>query len=827
VDHYYGFRLVEFISMAALSVKDEREYRADFRRRQIEFVTSLTNLGDERCTYEIRLISQPDPGAPARGSVELFLLGRLVEATDEQHRAHASQLLRLITSQFPEYSFAPLDEVELGRTLAPFPVVTATRIMRRVGIERLDTLGTSPRRPEMGFHASRRSQNLQDAGSSAGTVTHIYPFLSTLAPFSGFYKLLLLEPGPTAVSLRLRPSTLKAEEAACLEKTIAQCERYLQAGVLAQSEEAVLALNPTLREKAGSHQQHATRMLFGLRDNAALLSVTVFSCGMLSPFVVETLGSLITEPAGGADPGTLDSLSKYLAGGYQLLAVAQEDAERSLTSLVDSPTPATSLPGHSDRLFHLFDSFEAATVFKLPPVFGSPLPGATTREWKRPDPPRTLSQSGVVLGTSVEAGAGRPVRIETQDRLRHAYLVGQTGTGKSTMLQTMILDDIRSGRGLCLLDPHGDLYRSIVGRIPDERVSDVILVDPTDVDHPVGINLLEFDEESQRHFIVQEFTSIVTRLMRDTIGDAVNTMMGPMFFQHVRMNLLLVMSDPDRPGTMLDFYRIFQKKDYWKKWLPLRLGDPILTDWVDNVLPRVDYGQQGSEGASMGSYVSSKFESFIFDPMLRNIFLQQRSSVRFREAMDTGKIILVNLAKGELSEANSRFFGMVIMAKLQAAAMSRSIVPSSQRSPFYLYIDEFQSIATENFVSLLSEARKFGLGLVLANQFVAQLDNEKIMSSVFGNVGALVSFRLGNTDAERMEKETAPFLGRQDFLNLPNWHAYMAPIIDGSSVPPFVVHTIREDSAWSADVALQVAAASRSSYGRNRAAVEESVSTGD
>ena len=311
------------------------------------------------------------------------------------------------------------------------------------------------------------------------------------------------------------------------------------------------------------------------------------------------------------------------------------------------------------------------------------------------------------------------------------YTVGQTGAGKTTMLKSMILSDINDGEGVCVIDPHGDLFYEILGKIPKHRINDVVLIDPLDIDYPVGLNLLECQYEIQRHFIIQEMVAIISKLIEDEYGPRSFAQFArPIFLQHMRMNLLLAMSDPQNPGTLLEFYTIFQEKEYWRRWLPIQIDDAILKRWVEDALPYVDYTKSSSDGPSMGGYIGSKFESFIFDPLLRNIFSQKRSTVDLRRIMDERKILLVNLTKGQLTETNSRFFGMVFMSMLVAATMERVKQPAANRSDFYIYIDEFQNIATQNIITLLSEGRKFGVSLILANQFLTQV-SEKIMALNF------------------------------------------------------------------------------------------------
>jgi len=284
------------------------------------------------------------------------------------------------------------------------------------------------------------------------------------------------------------------------------------------------------------------------------------------------------------------------------------------------------------------------------------------------------------------------------------------------------------------------------------------------------------------------------------------------------------MSDPDNPGTLLQFYQIFQSRDFWKRWLPLKIQDSQLDLWVKGTLENTDYTQTGMRGeVSVGNWVSSKFADFVLDPHLRGIFGQTRSTIDLQKIMNEGKILLINLAKGLLGEATSRFLGLVLMAKIQAEAMKRAKMTSAERQPFFLYVDEFQSLSTENFTILLSEARKFRMGLVLANQFISQIKDPTIIEAVFGNVGTYMSFRLGRADAGLIESQYLPYLDWVDLTNLPNWHAAVRTSINGWGLPPFTVKTILPQSPANPEIAAQARELSRKKYAHPRAEVDEMI----
>ena len=814
-----GCRAVRSVAANALGA-DAQGYREDLIRRQIEFVSSLVDPHDERVTYDLRLIAEPDPeGVFTRGRLTLAVLCRVDGATRQEAEALGGDLYRLIESHFDEFDFERLEAQAIPGLLRPFDLHHGVAIARRAAWLRLDSMENfRVSRPIQGF-AQGPPPSPVEAGS--GRVYHTSPFVPPFSSFLSLAKLLLMHTAPTLMSVRLHPTSLRGEEASFLLETIARCETHAQVGLGAATERLDL-LHPTLQRRAVYLQEMFLQRLHGLGDDAALMTIEVASPAPIPHSVSEGFAHLVTEPA--AVPGGKGNALRTFSGGFQVIGLEESTPWRKcLTEVVNSIPPTPGLAPEAQRLPFLFDSAEATAAFRLPPATVEPLWGMDGRRWQVHPAPANLPRTGVLVGRSAVPGATQDVRIQGEDRMRHMYILGQTGTGKTTMLKTMILDDIRAGHGVCVVDPHGDLFREILGRIPDARINDVVILDPSDTEHPVGLNLLERSDESQRHFVVQEMVSIISRVMADEYGGASKDMTGPMFYRHVRNNLLVATSDPDRPGTLLDFSRIFSVPEYWQRWLPLKSDDEQTKLWINKVLPRTNYYSIGSEGMDLGSYFASKFDEFVFDPMLCNIFGQARSTIDFRAAMDGEKIVLVNLAKGLLTESTSRFLGMIVLAKVQAAALGRVRMREQDRRPFFLYVDEFQSIATQNFVSLLSEGRKFGLGLILANQFVTQLDNRKIVESVFGNVGTIVTFRAGQSDAEIMERYMAPAFDRQGITRLPNWHGAMTTLVAGESAQPFMVETIPDRTRPDAATVESVRATSRKRYGRPRTAVEREI----
>jgi hypothetical protein len=815
--HYSGFRIRRFAQLVTpLAGGGHEPPLGEALRRQTSLLATLLHSGAPAATYDLRVLSHPDPGSPARGRLEVALLCRLAPATATDAEEHTVQLLRFLATLYPEWEWEPLEAAEVRAMLCPFRTRHMGVVRRRAGLRPLE-VATNVARGPIGF--SPGSVTAPSARGGDATI-EIRPYGVPSSGFDALFSLLLHEPAPVCISWRLARASLRPGERQAIEEQILTCERHaqLQLGTVSDRSGDLGWLVPSLRERARASLNELSWMLSSVDAGAALLSTEIASPCPISPVVTGAVGTLLSHASGAAGSNGAAGERQALPGAFEVVSPPGRRARWAFHTAAFALPPYAELRPAEQRLPYLFDVQSAAAAFRLPVPLQEELPGIESRRWKRLVPPRRLPESGARLGRSVEPGATREVRIAPEDRLRHVYVLGRTGTGKSTMLLRMILDDIEAGEGVGVIDPHGDLHTEILKRIPDHRIDDVVLLDPTDVEHPVGLNLLETASEKERHFVVQEFVAILERLLEDQYGTHAQSYTGPYFYQHVRNSLLLVTSDPDRQGTLLDFVEIYQKPDAWKRWLPLKVTDPRLTTWVEHVLPNSDMHARRPGEISLGEYIGSKFEEFIFDPLLRGIFTQPRSTIRLTEILDSGKILLVNLARGVLSALSACFLGMIVLAKLQAAALGRAGTPATQRRPFRLYVDEFQSVATENFVSLLSETRKFGLSMVLANQFQGQVANPRIMEAVLGNVGTLVGFRMGPADAERLTMAFAPTLNASDLVRLPNWHAYASLLAEGEPLAPFTIRTVPVENSDDEQRAERVRWRSRLQYGRGAAA---------
>lgn len=395
--------------------------------------------------------------------------------------------------------------------------------------------------------------------------------------------------------------------------------------------------------------------------------------------------------------------------------------------------------------------------------------------------PLDLPQEGTLLGVNSFRGIDTKVYLTKEDRLRHFYVIGQTGVGKTAMLKNMIIQDIRQGEGVCMIDPHGSDIVDVLGSIPQERYEDVIYFDPGYTKRSMGLNMLEYDPKypEQKTFVINEMFNIFQKLY-----GAVPESMGPMFEQYFRNGTALVLEDPDSGSTLLDVSRVLSDAGY-REYKLSKSNNPVVNQFWEKIAIRAG-GEQALE--NIVPYITSKFDVFLANEIMRPVVGQEKSSFNFRDVMDNKKILLVNLSKGKLGDINSNLIGLVLVSKILMAALSR--VDSDGTLPtFYLYIDEFQNITTNSIATILSEARKFNLSLTISHQFIKQL-KEEIRDAVFGNVGSIASFRVGTEDAEFLEKQFKPSFTAGDLVNIQNWNAYIRLLAKGTPTKPFSMSTL-------------------------------------
>lgn len=435
-----------------------------------------------------------------------------------------------------------------------------------------------------------------------------------------------------------------------------------------------------------------------------------------------------------------------------------------------------------------------------------------------PAPP-TLSKEGILLGHNVFRGMKREVHFRKKDRRRHHYVIGQTGTGKSVYLGSLARQDIKNGDGLCVIDPHGDLIEDILCYIPKERAKDVVIFDPADQERPMGLNILEAKTPVQQDMASSQATEIFIKLFGDEI-------FGPRIQHYFRNACLTLMEDQEEGATLIDVPRMFTDDDFMKYKVG-KVKNPVVRSFWEH-----EYASTGErERQEMIPYFSSKFGPFITNTIMRNTIGQTKSGFNFRDVMDSQKVLLINLSKGKIGDLNTQLLGLVIVARIQMAAMSRVDIPEEQRKDFFLYVDEFQNFATDSFCSILSEARKYHLELIMAHQYINQLvvskfgnSSTQIRDAVFGNVGTLQSFKVGAEDAEYLAKEYAPVLTEQDVIGIPNYKCYVKLNINNATSRPFSVETIYDTTGKNQKIAKLIKEYSRMKYGRKRIFVDQEIS---
>ncbi len=470
-----------------------------------------------------------------------------------------------------------------------------------------------------------------------------------------------------------------------------------------------------------------------------------------------------------------------------------------------------------DESFSLILSAE-----EMASMFHLPLPSTETPKinWllsRKALPPPNLPSEGILLGLSEYRGHKYEVRMKSGDRRRHMYVIGKSGVGKSVFQASMIKQDIEAGRGVCVIDPHGDLIDECLEYVPKERADDVILFDPADFERPLGLNMLEFDPRYPhlRTFVINEMLKIFDKLYD------LKATGGPMFETYMRNAILLLMDHVESGNTLMDVPRVLADEDYRNFKLSKCTSQEVKDFWLKEAL------KAGGESslANMVPYITSKLATFIYNDYMRPIIGQQKSAFNFYDVMNEQKILLVKLSKGKIGDMNAYLLGMIVVGKILDAALKRSEMPAEDRKDFYLYIDEFQNFLTDSISVILSEARKYGLNLVIAHQYIGQLlmgsnRDTKIRDSIFGNVGTMIAFRVGVEDAEFLEKEYLPVFSLYDMVNVEAFTCNLKLLIDNTASRPFNMMPVMPKRPKNKELARMVHELSRYKYGRKRELVE-------
>lgn len=463
---------------------------------------------------------------------------------------------------------------------------------------------------------------------------------------------------------------------------------------------------------------------------------------------------------------------------------------------------------------------ELAGLFHFPDSKYNKIPIIEWTSYKVLPPPPDTPREGILLGVNKHRGQDTPVRFLGKDRTRHHYIIGKSGSGKSAFLSWMSRQDIANGDGVCIVDPHGDLIEDALAHTPKSRAKDIIVFDPSDTQRPMGLNLLEAKTQDEKDRASLDAMEIFIKLFG-------NEIFGPRIQHYFRNGCLTLMDDEDEGATLIDVPRLFVDEEF-QRYKVSKIKNPVVRSFWEH-----EMAQTGDrEKQEMIPYFSSKFGPFITNTTMRNIIGQPKSAFDIRDVMDNKKVLLVNLSKGKIGDTNASLLGLIFVNKISMAALSRADVPKEQRERFYLYVDEFQNFVTDAFATILSEARKYELALIMAHQYIGQLvgktsaygeSSTKMRDAVFGNVGTISSFKIGAEDAEYLAKEFAPVLSEQDVIGIPNFSCYMKLNINNVQSRPFSMTTIYDESDRNEELAKLIKEYSRLKHARKKVFVDQEI----
>jgi hypothetical protein len=816
---FFAFELAS-IGVLPESADSGRSFTADLLERQVDFINTLAGRGPGR-TFETRFLARPAGGDPHRGSVTVALrVGVQGESREEAGRLAGETRHSIwpnLLSLSDVYEWRPVaDEKRYAEIFAPFRgdgTIHAAELVRREARVLLDK-GDKKGGGLVGFW--RHPVEEEKPPPKARGTYAVFPFVPTTSPLDRLFSVLLLQPAPVAVSVLLVPTRIEKEERAFLRAKVAFCERFIQLPVSGAVSD-VDKFSPPLKSQAQALIHRYLHDLYTLSDAPFFLRVLAASSAPLSDGLMDALGVTVTGHVCPSQPGAGGDFHDHFVGGYDWAVASEEAGRASVLDGMDRLRTGSWIPSLAPdlakRIRYLVDARQANAAFRFPLPRPTGFPGLTTRLAATLPPPSNLPDEGVLAGENVHAGVVNPVRLLRDDRRRHMYVVGQTGTGKSSLFLSMILQDIRNGEGVGVIDPHGELIEEILPRIPRGRKEDVVYVNPEDREYSIGLNLLEHRNASEKDFAVNQILEIFDKLYDMSV------MGGPIFELYMRNAVLLAMADPDTGSTLAEVQRIFSNKEFRLHKLS-RCDDPFVVEFWSKTAKEAT-GDMKLE--SIAPYIVAKLSRFIYNDLIRPIVVQQKSQIRIREIMDGRKILLVDLCKGKLGETNSSFLGMILTSLILRATFERTDAPDREAlADFYLYVDEFHNLATSSFVSILAEARKYRLNLIVTNQYLHQIP-EAIQDAIIGNVGTLLAFRLGMKDAMILEREFLPAVGRRDLINLPNFNAYVSTLVRGEAAKPFSLRTLKDDSAWEDVLPAVIRQSSRRLYAKPKASVEAEV----
>jgi len=723
--------------------------------------------------FALRLIREVEDHRREAG-VAIALVTRVTGDKPETAERLALDLWEKIRNILPGarlqlFQYEPVySRSELLKLLQPFEANTITEIVRRETPATDSHIYTISQFALGDLTLQRLMHTLLEQNTDTMVSIHLVP--TTLTPWEEKIWAEQLSPGTTAPSTQVSPYGADLETAVDWESI------------------DDIAM-----------QQRMRHILHEMRSSCFVMRVHVALGEPAPTLVVQRVASALFN---------INQNSKsLLEGGVAWIEASDTEsftvAKRNLEHLDVEQWGHTLAPKGLERIRWLVNHREATMALRLPVPDSMGVAGLELLETRPIAPPSDIPGEGVVLGKSVyrRYNSQLTIRQLSEDRRRHSYIVGKTGSGKTTLMQRMALQDIHRGEGVCIVDPHGDLVEDILQRIPPHRQKDVIIFDASDYDRPIGLNLLEHNDEMHRHMIVNEFIGLLVR-MYDPHQQGIA---GPRFQHNVRHAMLTALEFEG--STLIEVVRILTDSDYVRALLP-HIKDPIVKQyWEKQIANTSDWHK-----SEVLDYIVSKFSRFVGDRRVRQIIGQSTSTINFRHIMDNRKILLANLSKGKVGAENAQFLGLLFVNAYLIAALGRASVEREQRPDAYLYVDEFQNFATDLFSVVLSEGRKYGVAAVCANQYLTQIPFS-VREAVFGNIGTLICFRLGLSDALTILPELQPGVDASSLINLPQFTTYTKLLLDGNSSRTFTMQTLPEETLPDAQSAEQLREFSRQRYG--------------
>lgn len=779
---YAAFFIIRLSSISPAR-GDTRGFAQAILNQQSDFIATLVGMG-EGTAIELRFICSPQTELPPEGRVDISMRIKVCDTTAVGAQQAAATLFRSfmpnLLSLSNLYTWSAVSSAEEYDRLVPeslnWHVKEMVRRERHLNLEKLPEPIV---RNHIGF--TQHSDVLLPA--EPGKVYVCFPFLRNYKTLKGLFTELLYQHSKVVISVRLEPTVATDEEFQFMQAQLAACERYMQLPVSGSVADPAVFF-PSFRQQSSVLAEQVQNELSILRDEVFFTTIHVMSEAPLSQMLCESLGVTVTEHLQTTDPESdvgLFNRSLPFNGGYDWIE-PQSAAEQALAidriKLLEYAGISNGLLDKPLRIRRLFGVNQASCAFRLPVPRDEDFPGLETTRVRYLRPP-IESKAGLVLGLNTFGSSTNRVSMQAEDRLRHTYVVGKTGTGKSTFLKNSIMQDILAGEGVGLFDPHGELVDEIINYIPEHRLKDVVLVKP-ELEHcSIGLNIFDVKTDLQKDSVINYLIEVFHTIFDMSVAG------GPVFEMYFRNAALLLLGEREPPATIMDLHRVFEDRKFRNQQINACADPMVVQFWKGQAMEA-----QGDLGLSnMAPYITSKLVRLTHTFTMRRIFSQPYSTIDFDDIIENKRILLVDLSKGALGSLSSSFLGMSLIKLIQIVAFKRTAKNAgSSPEPFYLYFDEFQNLATPSFLDLLSESRKYGLAMTLANQYIHQIP-ENIRNALFGNVGAIVSFRVGLSDAKVLEDSFAPSVTTGDFINLPNFNAYVSMLSNGDVCRPFNIAT--------------------------------------